>query len=123
MKNIHNINKGLIITNIILGFTIYFGLLFLIPLGISQIIMAIRMVIDEKKLTKEITSLLTIYCISSTLVLIILFFMYTTLIPGSEGLFLLIMIISVLLAFLHLYITYLVKEMITNKNQLISKHL
>lgn len=116
MKNLHNINKTLVIINIVLGFTIYLGLLFLIPLGIAQIIMAIVMIANEKKLTKEIYNLLTVYCIITTVILIGFFFIYTSFLPNNEGLFLIMMIVSVLLAFLNLYITSLVDVMLKTAN-------
>lgn len=115
MKKLHHINKGLIITNIVLGFTIYLGLLFLIPLGVLQIIMTINMIINEKKLNKGISNLLTIYCINTTSVLIVLFFIYTSFIPSNEGLLLAVILISILLAFLHLYITSLINKMLNSQ--------
>ncbi|WGD33736.1 hypothetical protein [Olleya sp. YS] len=125
MKNLYNINKTLIIINIILGFTIYLGLLFLIPLGIVQIIMAMVMIANEKKITKEIYNLLSVYCITTTVILIGFFFMYTSFLPSNDGLFLIMMIVSVLLAFLNLYITSLVDVMIktTNENLKIKKEI
>lgn len=116
MKNLYQINKTLVITNIVLGFTIYLGLLFLIPLGIAQIIMGIYMIYNEKKLTKKISKLLTFYILTSTSVLISLFFIYTSFFTNGDGLFILIMIISILLAFLHLYITYLINNNLKIRN-------
>lgn len=112
MKKIHQINKGLIITNVVLGFTIYLGLLFLIPLGIAQIIMTFILFKNKSKLTKEISTLLLNYVIFTTIVLIIFLLIYFSIITSKEELVIALMVISVILAFFHLYITSLVNKII-----------
>ena len=111
MKHIHKINKILIIINLILGLTIYFGLLFLIPLGIVQIIMSVIIAFYYRKLTNVIRLLLIIYCSITALVLISLLYMYLKS-NDNQGLFILSMCISVGLAFLHLKITYMIDKIV-----------
>jgi len=112
MKNLYHINKVLIIINIALGLTIYLGLLFLIPLGIVQIIMSIIIAYNEKKLTKEIRSLFNTYSITSSLILIGILFMYCKFIPDNHLLIYIGLATSILMAFLHLKITYLIHKML-----------
>jgi len=110
MKNIHQINKVLVIINVILGFTIYFGLLFLILLGIAQIFMSVIIAFNRKKLTKEINLLFNIYVSITTLIITSFFFMSFEFIPNQEGAIYLILFISVGMAFLHLKITHMINK-------------
>ncbi len=109
MKHLYQINKVLIIINLILGLTIYLGLLFLIVLGIAQIIMSVIIAYNEKQLTKEVSTLYNIYALTTVSILVIFLLMYCAFIPSSSILIFSMIAISIIIAFLHLRITYLIK--------------
>ena len=107
MKNLYLINKWLIIINTVLYITVYLGLIFQILLGAIQVIMAIIIAFNITKLTKRAKRLFQIYSIT-TITFLLLFL--TDYIKLNNDLYELItwIIIPQTLAFLHLYITYLI---------------
>jgi hypothetical protein len=106
MKKLYTINKWLIIINTLLFIVPFFGLLFLIVLGGAQVTMAIIVAVNYTTLNKNRRIKFIIYSILTSIILI------TTQLTFDEGLinnsvaFFTVIIISVLLAFLHLNITY-----------------
>ncbi len=111
MKNLYKINKFLIITNIVLGFTIYAGLLFLIPLGIIQIMMSLIIAFNRKQLNNDTMILFRIYTVVSTGILTGIILMYFEFIPITNTLFVLGLSVSIIMAFLHLKITHLIQKL------------
>ncbi len=111
MKELHKINKILIIINIILGFTIYAGLLFLILLGIVQILMSLIIAYNRKQLNNYTMILFSIYTVVTTSILIGILLTYYEFVPITETLFVLGLSISITMAFLHLKITYLIQKL------------
>lgn len=119
MKYLFQINKVLIIVNIILGFTIYLGLLFLIPLGIIQIIMAFIIAFNKGKLNKKTMFLFKTYCIITGSVLIGLLSMYMDYITNQAFLFCLLGV-SIVLAFMHLKITHMIFQTLQKNENLVT---
>lgn len=110
MKKLYQINKVLVIINIILGFTIYFGLLFLIPLGITQLIMSLIIAYNKKDLSNDISILFSVYIVITSIILLCILCNYLGYIHFDDSIFYLGMGTSILMAFLHLYITYLIQK-------------
>ena len=105
MKNLYQINKWLIIVNALLYITIYFGLIFQILLGTVQVIMAIIIAFNYSKLTVKTKRLFIIYSFATSIVLTLIFF---TDYLNSTNYLIHWIIIPQMLAFFHLYITYLI---------------
>lgn len=110
------INKWFIIINIILYITVYLGLIFQILLGAVQVVMAIIIAFNFSKLIKRIKRLFIIYSIA-TIVFLVVFF--TGYLKSNNDLYELIawVIIPQTLAFLHLYITFLIHKNIQNETK------
>jgi len=110
MKNLFLVNRLLVIINIILGFTIYFGLLFLILLGAVQIIMSIIIASSNKTYNTKIKTLFNTYALITTSILVGICLMSLEIIPISAGIFYFGMGSSIIMAFLHLNITHLIYQ-------------
>lgn len=106
MKKLFKINFILAGITTILYTTIYLGLLFSIILGFAQVIMSLFILYNFKSLTQVTKALFILYLIPTAVVL-------TLIILDSYGnLDSLVEIIAfpMTLAFLHLYITYRIKN-------------
>jgi len=111
MRNLFYINSVLVSINIVLGFTIFLGLYFLIILGVAQVLMSLIIAYNKKQLTKDIRYLFTIYTVITITILTGVLLMYLNPIPTSYTLLYLGLITSVTMAFLHLYITFLINKL------------
>jgi len=111
MEKLYLINKVLVIINVILGFTIFLGLYFLIILGIAQILMSLIIAYNKKQLTEAITQMFNTYSIITAIILTGILLMYCKIIPSVDLLVYIGLIVSVIMAFLHLYITYLIHKL------------
>ena len=108
MKNLYEINKWLIISTLLLYFTFWGGILAHIILGAIQLIMSISIIIHFKKQSKIVRTLFTTYVIT-TITITILFRTLKNNGDGGLDFIFLWMIITMLLALFHLYITYKIK--------------
>lgn len=108
MKNLFKINKVLVIINIILFIIPYFGLLFLMVLGASQVIMSFVIGYNLKQLNKKTELLFTIYSLTAVFILLNFFFMNLGFTPNNAPNIVISMILSVVMAFLHLKITHMI---------------
>jgi len=106
MKKLYEINKWLVITTLLLYLTIYLGMLFQMVLGVAQVIMSIYILTNYNNLKRETKSLFTIYLVLTVIVVSIIASGMIT----SSGFIIVHLIIPMLIAFFHLYITYKIKE-------------
>ncbi|MEP1490250.1 MAG: hypothetical protein ABJL44_06515 [Algibacter sp.] len=106
MKYLYQTNKWLIIINTILFLSPYIGLLFLILLGTIQVIMALISIPKFPKLDKNGKIKFIIYLVLTTIILTTLF----TKGSWNNSVGKICVISSILLAFLHLNITYLLSK-------------
>lgn len=102
MKTLYKINLILVIINVILGLTIYLGLLFMIITGVCQVVMYLIYLSKWKDISKELKTPFIKYGIITVITLSV--FSYA-LYDESDFLFTLPMITSGLLAFYFLYIS------------------
>lgn len=107
MKYLYQTNKWLVIINTLLFVVPYFGMLFLIILGASQIFMTIIIALNFNKLDISGKAQFITYSILTTIILSLIFIINESIFNLSNDCFIPIIIISVLLAFLHLNITYI----------------
>ncbi len=105
MKNLYNVNKWLVIITLLLYLTIYFGMIFQIVLGITQVLMSIYILSKYNGLEKKTKLLFKIYM---TLTITVLSIIGSGVIANT-GFILIYLVIPMLLAFFHLYITYQIK--------------
>jgi hypothetical protein len=105
MKNLYNINKWLIIVTLLLYLTLYLGMIFQIVLGTMQVLMSIYILTKYNTLEKKTKSLFIIYLIATVTTLVLIASGLTL----NNGLFMIHLIIPMLIAFFHLYITYKIK--------------
>ncbi|MFI0428384.1 hypothetical protein [Mariniflexile sp. HMF6888] len=105
MKYLYQTNKWLVIINTILFIITYLGLMFLIVLGTIQLLMYIIIAVKYNNLDKSGKTQFTIYSFTAALVLTLISFNDKFYFDGT--IFLAVLVISILLAFLHLNITYL----------------
>ena len=103
MKTLYKINLILIITNVILGFTIYLGLLFMIITGICQVLMYIIYLIKWKDISKELKTSFIIY--ETTTIITLILFSIGTQYHSGNFLIPVSMITSAMLAFYFLYLS------------------
>lgn len=106
MKYLHQTNKWLIIINVILFIIPYFGLMFLVLLGASQVLMSIIIAANYSKLERNGKTKFIYYSILSIIILIITQLSFNDRLFYNDTIFVIVIIISVILAFLHLNITY-----------------
>lgn len=106
MKYLYKINKWLIIINILLFIIPYFGLLFLIILGAVQVIMSVIIAFNFTQLAKNSKSQFILYSVITIIILIITKLTYNDRLYYNDTFFIIIMLTSIILAFLHLNITY-----------------
>lgn len=111
MKNVFHLNRALVIINVVLGFTIYLGLLFLIPLGIIQIIMSFTIYNYRHGFTKQIKTLFKTYVIITSIILIGILLILFDITSINQGVIYCGLLTSIIMAFLHLKITYLIYEL------------
>ena len=113
MKALYHINKWLVIVNAFLFIIPSLGLIFLILLGFVQIIMALAIGFSIEKYNKDIKFKFISYAILTILVLSLL--LYTSneasqSVLNFNSIVIPIIVISILLAFLHLHITYIITK-------------
>lgn len=106
MKRLYNVNKWLVIITILLYLTLYLGMLFQMVLGVGQVLMSLYMLYNYNKLEKQIKFLFNIYLVSVVTILSVIAFGKII----STGFITIHLIIPMLIAFFHLYITYKIKE-------------
>ncbi|WP_308993847.1 hypothetical protein QLS71_010100 [Mariniflexile litorale] len=107
MKHLYLTNKWLLIINAVLFIIPYFGLLFLIILGIIQLIMCVVVIGKFNMLNKSGKTQLIVYSIITSSILILTMLSYNDDLYFNDTLFIFVIITSILLALLHLNITYL----------------
>ena len=110
MKNLHKTNRALMIITGVLYLTIYLGLIFQIALGTIQVIMTIYMLFHFSTYNRKVKQLLKIYTFLTTIVLTLIFTNYYANTHNDFYQILLWAVIPLSLAFLHLYITYLIQK-------------
>lgn len=106
MINLFKINRVLVTITVLLCFTLWGGIIALPILGLSQIIMSCIIAMHMKRINKT-TKLLFITYITSTISLILFF---KTISKASLEILFLWILISIILACFHLYITYKIKK-------------
>lgn len=112
MKYLYHINKWLVIINAALFIVPYIGLLFLIVLGISQLLMAFIILINYNILNKNGKIQFNIYATITILDLIIIKLLFDDTLMLSYTVVIVTLITSILLAFLNLSITYIIYKSI-----------
>jgi len=111
MKKLFKLNRILVITNLILFITIYLGMIFLMVLGAFQIVMSIIILFNFSILSKTTKVLFSTYLLFTSIELILLTLILNDYINISRDyLPLFLFIIPSLLALLHFYTTYLIKQ-------------
>lgn len=105
MKNLYKINKWLIIITLLLYLTIYLGMIFQMVLGAIQVLMSIYILSNYNTLNKKTKPFFVVYMV---LTVIILYLIFSGII-GHEIWVFVYLIIPMMIAFLHLYITYQIK--------------
>jgi len=108
MKNLYIINKWLVILTLALYITINYGMLFQIVLGSIQVLMGIYILSNYNSLNKKTKSLFNLYMLLTIVILSLIF--YGNVDDGGIWWLLIYLVIPMLLAFLHLYITYKIKQ-------------
>jgi hypothetical protein len=106
MKNLYRTNKWLIIINLLLYLTIYFGMIFQIFLGAVQVLMSIYIFTKYNSLDKRIKPLFIAYVVLTVIILSLI----TSGLIVNTGFITVYLIIPMLLAFFHLYITYKIRS-------------
>ncbi|WP_445737748.1 hypothetical protein [Mariniflexile sp.] len=110
MKYLYQTNKWLVIINAILFIIPYFGLMFLIVLGIIQLIMYLIIVDNHSSLDKSGKTQFLIYSVATATILIITIISFTGVLYYNDALFMIVIVASILLAFIHLNITSLLRK-------------
>ncbi|MEM9678840.1 MAG: hypothetical protein AAF901_00840 [Bacteroidota bacterium] len=108
MKKLFNLNISLLLTNLVLYFTIYLGMLFSMILGATQILMSIIILIKFKTLSTLVKKLFITYLILTLLLLVVLTKTMYSDFTGNYGL-LFWFVIPMILACYHVFITYKIK--------------
>ena len=108
MTNLYEINKWLIIATTLLYFTFWGGIIAHMILGAIQVIMSISIIVHFNKQTKMVRTLFISYVIT-TVSILVLFRIIDYNSDGGLELIFIWMIITMLLALFHLYITYKIK--------------
>ncbi len=106
MKHLYQINKWLVIINAVLFIIPYFGLMFLIILGAAQVLMSTIIAFNYSKLNRKGKIKFIIYSIFTLIILISTQLSFNEKLYYNDTIFIVIMITSIILAFLHLNITY-----------------
>lgn len=109
-RSLYKLNRNMIICNAVLFLTVYFGMLFLMVLGLFQIIASINIACELKKFTSKVKKLFIVY--SAITITFLILIATTSLMTSNNDFvqFLFWLLIPVSLAFLHLYITYLIQK-------------
>jgi hypothetical protein len=106
MKRLHNINKWLMLITLLLYITLCLGMLFQMVLGVGQVLMSFYMLYNYNKLEKQTKFLFNIYLVLVVTILSVIAF--GTII--STGFITTHLVIPMLIAFFHLYITYKIQK-------------
>jgi hypothetical protein len=109
-RSLYKLNRNLMICNAVLFLTVYFGMLFLVVLGLFQVVSSLIIACELKNFTSKIKRLFIMYSTITTVFLILIVttdFMYSY---NDFIQFLTWILLPVALAFLHLYITYLIQN-------------
>lgn len=109
MKKIYQINGWLIPITILLWFTFWGGILSQIVLGIVQVVMSLSIMVQFKKLSKNIQSLFMVYVIL-TISIILFYWQITNNGNGGIELMFTFVIVTLILALFHLYITFKIRN-------------
>lgn len=107
MKYLYHINKWLVIINALLFIIPMIGFLFLIILGALQILMTIVITYNINKLNTSGKTQFVVYILFTSIILILTRITYNERLYFNDATLIIVLIISILLAFLHLNITYL----------------
>ena len=109
-KSLFQLNRNLMITNAVLFLTVYFGMIFLIVLGLFQVVSSLIIASDFRKLTSKSKQLFITYSVLTISYFIIM--LVTDYMRSNNDFiqFLTWIFIPVLLSFLHLHITYLMHK-------------
>ena len=110
MKNLFNINKWFVIITLVLYLTFFLGALFQMVLGVVQILMSIYILTKLKNLNYYLKLLFSIYCILTSIVLILIF----TVSVSHNLIVAVYLVIPMLIAFFHLFITYKIRQQYQN---------
>ncbi|WP_225037020.1 hypothetical protein [Winogradskyella sp. SM1960] len=108
MKYLYDINKWLIIITALLYLTFWGGIMAQVILGAIQIIMSISILVHFSEQPKLVKRLFVIY-ILATISIVFLFIIMTQNLNGGFELVFLWLIITMMLAIFHMYITYKIK--------------
>jgi len=109
MKNLFEINKWSIITTFLLYLTIWGGIIAHLALGLIQILMSLIILLNFKKLSIHIKCLFIAYIFIT--INICLFFSFASKYKfNGSTIFFSWILISLLLALFHLYITFKIKK-------------
>ena len=113
-RSLYKLNRNLMICNAILFLTIYFGMLFLMVLGLFQVVASIIIACEFKKFTLKVKQLFIMYSsVTLAFLTVIVTSIVTTNFMNSSNdflQFLMWLLAPLSLAFLHLYITYLIQK-------------
>ena len=108
MKKLYDLNKWSIIITLLLYFTFWGGIMAQVVLGAIQILMSLYILAHFRKLSKVTKALFITYAIITISITGLFRIMSNN---GGEGLGLMFVfiIVSMLLAIFHLYVTYKIK--------------
>ncbi|MFG6685637.1 hypothetical protein ACGK9U_03580 [Mariniflexile sp. HNIBRBA6329] len=107
MKYLYQINKWLILINLLLFIIPIYGFMFLILTGVIQIVLAVVIAFNINKLEANGKILFLIYIVFTSIILFLTFITHNEKLYFGNITFIVVMVISLLLALLHLKITYL----------------
>lgn len=108
MKYLYLTNKWLVVINAILFIIPYFGLMFLIVLGGIQLLMYLIIASKYSNLNKSGKTQFLIYSFFTSLVLVLSLISFNDTLYFNDVIYIGVLITSILLAFIHLNITYLI---------------
>lgn len=109
MKSLYNINSWSILITVLLIFTFWGGIIALPILGIIQIALSLRIIEESKSLNGFIKKLFISYIITTAASILLIKYINQYYFNQLEIMFLWV-IISIALAFFHLFITYKIKQ-------------
>lgn len=115
MKYLHFTNKWFLIINLLLFIIPTYGLLFIIITGIIQVFLGIIIAFNISKLNKNGKLLFLTYSISTLTILVLTYITYGEKLYFNNTIFIIVMVISILLAILHLKITHLLYKAETHE--------
>lgn len=102
MKIVYQINKITLIINLLLFLIPWFGMLFMMPLGFIQVVSSIWLLTQKKRTSRNIQRMVTIHLILSFIVITVMYYINNQ----WDWVFITGMIISGLLAFFFMFVSY-----------------